>query len=237
MNVPERIIPDETEPGIVALHLKRYEFARPYAEGKDVLDAGCGVGYGTAFLAETARRAVGVDINRDAIGYARRRYGAHNIRYEVGDLAALPFADKSFDVVCAFETIEHLPEPERFVTEAARVLRAGGLLIASTPQVGSLETSSENPFHEHEYSADEFEALFGASFPSVELLGQRRRQTARHRALQRADRLGLRKRLPFLRKLGGLVTGTKAMAEVSSEGVEIGPELDGATELIAVCRA
>ncbi len=49
--------------------------------------------------------------------------------------------------------------------------------------------------------------------------------------------LGLRKRLPFLRKLGGLVTGTPAMAEVSSEGVEIGPELDGATELIAVCRA
>jgi SAM-dependent methyltransferase len=237
VNVPERIIPDETEPGIVALHLKRYEFARPYAEGKDVLDAGCGVGYGTAFLAETARRAVGVDISRDAIGYARRRYGAHNVRYEVGDLLALPFADHSFDVVCAFETVEHLSEPRRFVAEAVRVLRPGGRLIASTPQVDAAEERPENPFHEHEYSADDFEALFRERFSSVELLGQRRRQTARHRALQRADRLGLRKRLPFLRKLGGLVTGTQAMAEVSSEGVEIGPELDGATELIAVCRA
>jgi SAM-dependent methyltransferase len=237
VNVPERIIPDETEPGIVALHLKRYEFARPYAEGKDVLDAGCGVGYGTAFLAESARRAVGVDISRDAIGYARRRYGAHNVRYETGDLLALPFADHSFDVVCAFETVEHLSEPGRFVAEAARVLRPGGLLVASTPQVDVTQERPENPFHEHEYSADDFEALFRERFSSVELFGQRRRQTARHRALQRADRLGLRKRLPFLRKLGGLVTGTQAMAEVSSEGVEIGPELDGATELIAVCRA
>jgi SAM-dependent methyltransferase len=237
VNVPERIIPDETEPGIVALHLKRYEFARPYAQGKDVLDAGCGVGYGTSFLAEAARRAVGVDISRDAIAYARRRYGAQNVRYEVGDLLALPFADHSFDVVCAFETVEHLTEPERFVAEAARVLRPRGLLIASTPQVDMTEERPDNPFHEHEYSADDFEALFRERFSSVEVLGQRRRQTARHRALQRADRLGLRKRLPFLRKLGGLVTGTKAMAEVSSEGVEIGPELDGATELIAVCRA
>ena len=96
MNVPERIIPDETEPGIVALHLKRYEFARPYAEGKDVLDAGCGVGYGTAFLAETARRAVGVDISRDAIAYARRRYGAHNVRYEIASrLMSTPTARRA----------------------------------------------------------------------------------------------------------------------------------------------
>jgi hypothetical protein len=118
-----------------------------------------------------------------------------------------------------------------------RAMKKGGLLIASTPQVDALAEQPENPFHEHEYSAPDFEALFLGRFSSVELLGQRRRQTSRHRAFQRADRLGLRKRLPFLRKLGRVVTGTAAMAEVSSEGVEIVRELDGATELIAVCRA
>ena len=48
---PERIVPDETEPGIVAIHLKRYEFALSYCTGRDVLNAGCGVGYGTVGLA------------------------------------------------------------------------------------------------------------------------------------------------------------------------------------------
>ena len=83
---PERIVPDETEPGIVALHLKRYEFARPYCVGKHVLDAGCGVGYGSAFLSEAARSVVGVDVSADAIEYARARYGGRNVEFAVGDL-------------------------------------------------------------------------------------------------------------------------------------------------------
>ena len=236
MNVPERIVPDETERGIVALHLKRYEFARPFAEGKDVLDAACGVGYGTAFLARRARRAVGIDVSAEAIGYARRRYAAPNVRYEVGDVLARPFADASFDVVCAFETIEHLADPERFVAQAARVLRSPGVLVASTPLLEVTDERPDNPFHEREFSAPDFEALLAGRFASVELFGQRRLQTARHRALQRVDALGLRRRMPFLRRLGRVVTGTAAMADVSSEGVEIGPALAGATELIAVCR-
>jgi SAM-dependent methyltransferase len=236
VNVPERIVPDETERGIVALHLKRYEFARPFAEGKDVLDAACGVGYGTAYLAQRARRAVGIDLSTDAIRYARRRYAAPNVRYEVGDVLALPFANGSFDVVCSFETIEHLREPERFVAEAARVLRPSGALVASTPFTEATNERPDNPFHEREFSASDFEALLTGSFASVELFGQRRLQTARHRALQRIDAVGLRKRVPFLRGLGRVVTGTAAMADVSTDGVEIGPALAGATELIAVCR-
>ena len=83
--VPERIVPDETEPGIVALHLKRYEFARPYCAGADVLDAGCGVGYGTAHLAEEARHVLGVDRSEEAIDYARGRYARANVEFRVGE--------------------------------------------------------------------------------------------------------------------------------------------------------
>ena len=92
-------MPDETEPGIVALHLKRYEFARPYCVGKHVLDAGCGVGYGSAFLGEAARSVVGVDVSGEAIDYARARYGGRNVEFDVGDLQRLERADAEFDAV------------------------------------------------------------------------------------------------------------------------------------------
>jgi SAM-dependent methyltransferase len=234
---PERIVPDETEPGIVALHLKRYEFARPYCVGKHVLDAGCGVGYGSAFLGETARSVLGVDLSSEAIDYARARYGSGNVVFAVDDLKALGCVDGEFDVVVAFEVIEHLPQPERFVAEARRVLKPDGLLVVSTPRAAHGQEQPENPFHEREFTPDEFERLLHGSFGRVEVYGQRRVQTARHRALQRLDVLDLRRRLPFLRRASRLVTGTAPMDAVSSEGVVISPDgVDEATELVAVCR-
>lgn len=237
MSHPERIVPDETSPGIVALHLKRYEFALPWCEGKDVLDAGCGVGYGTAALAERARRVVGVDRDEDAIAYARKRYARDNVEFLVGDLLDLDLPDGSFDTVCAFETIEHLPDPEAFLAHATRVLRRDGVLVASTPRAAATTTEPENPFHETEYSREDFEALLRGWFGEVELHGERRRQTGRHRLAQRLDVLGLRRRLPLgvLRPLSR-VLGTRPMADLTGDDVLITrDEVDSARELVAVC--
>ena len=233
---PERIVPDDTEPGIVALHLKRYEFARPLCTRRHVLDAGCGVGYGSGYLAQTATRVVGVDVSEEAIEYARRRYGRPNVEFVVADVLALPDSSDTYDVVCAFETIEHVSDPERFVAEARRVLKRDGILIVSTPRVDETTEHPENPHHEREFSVRDFERLFRPHFGSVKLYGQRRRQTTRHRALQRADVLGLRRRLAFLRGVGRTLTGTPPMAELSTADVEITETVADATELIAVCR-
>lgn len=232
----ERIVPDETEPGIVALHRKRYEFALPFCDGKVVLDLGCGVGYGTALLAEHARRVVGVDLDDDAISYARRRYAAPNVDFREDDALALGLPDGSFDVVCSFETIEHMSDRDAYLREVRRVLRPGGTFLVSTPRAARTRLEPENPFHAVELSQDDFAALLGRHFGEVELYGQRRLQTRRHRLLQRADVLGLRRRLAFLRPASRLL-GTAPMAEVSSDGIVI--ERDGierATELVAVCR-
>ncbi len=159
MTHPERIVPDETETGVVALHLKRYDFARQFCADADVLDAACGVGYGTAYLADVARSAVGVDVSADAVAYATKRYGGPRTSFREMDVAALAFEDDTFDVVCSFETLEHVRDPRAAVREAARVLRPSGVYVASTPHVERTCASPENPFHETEYSPEDFSSL------------------------------------------------------------------------------
>lgn len=236
MKFPERIVPDETAPGIVALHLKRYDFARPYCVGKDVLDAGCGVGYGSAFLAESARSVVGVDVDDEALAYARGRYVAPTLEFVHGDLLSLAFEADRFDTVCAFEVIEHLGQPERFLDEAARVLRDGGTFVLSTPHARETTWSPENPFHEVELSRADFEEMLRARFANVEVFGQRRLQTAPYRFAQRLDVLGLRRRLRLLRRASRLL-GTPSTEDVTLDGIVISREgIERATELVAVCR-
>jgi len=238
VSVPERIVPDETEHGIVALHAKRYEFALPFCVDKDVLDAGCGVGYGSAILAAVARRVVGVDRSEDAIAYAQRRYTRPNVEFVVDDLLELRQPDNAFDVVCAFESIEHLADPEAHLVHVVRVLRRGGVYIASTPRVDRTSLTPGNPYHALEFSRDDLESLLRRFFDKVEIYGQRRVQTRRHRLLLRLDVLGLRRRLPFLRKTGRLLLGTAATADVTSERIVISREGIGrASELVAVCRS
>lgn len=233
---PERIIPDETAAGIVAIHLVRYAFARPLVAAGDVLDAACGVGYGSAYLAAEARSVVGVDIGADAVAYASSRYG-ESAAFRQGDVEALDFADASFDAVCSFETIEHVEHPERAIEEFARVLRPDGVLVISTPNPRVTTRNPENPFHRIEWSAGDFEALLRRCFSDVELYGQHRRQTHAHRLAQRLDVLGLRRRLGVLRH-GARLLGTAPMADLTLDDLVIERgALAGASEIVAVCRA
>jgi SAM-dependent methyltransferase len=236
VSYPERIVPARTSPGILALHLKRYEFARGWCESADVLDAACGVGYGSAHLAGSASRVVGVDRSADAIAYARAEYARPNVEFLAGDLLELPFEDGAFDVVCAFEAIEHIDDQRRFLSEAVRVLRPDGTLLVSTPRVERTSREPDNPFHRVELSRRDFEALLCERFGEVELYGQRRLQTRRHRLAQRLDVFGLRRRLPVLRPLSRAL-GTPPTVDVALEGIAITRDrLDEASELVAVCN-
>jgi SAM-dependent methyltransferase len=235
VSYPERIVPARTSPGILALHLKRYEFARGWCESADVLDAGCGVGYGSAYLAETARKVVGVDRSAEALDHARREYSRPNVEFVEGDLLELPLPKAAFDVVCAFEAIEHLDDQRGFLAEAARVLRPAGTLLVSTPRVDRTTRRPDNPFHRVELSRADFEALLAERFDNVELYGQRRLQTRRHRLAQRLDVFGLRRRLPVLRGVSR-VLGTPPTVDVALDGIAITRDrLDEASELVAVC--
>ena len=236
MVYPERIVPDEESAGVNAIHLKRYDFARAVCSGRDVLDAACGTGYGSSYLADVAARVLGVDVSQDAIAYARGRYRGPRTSFEVMDVTALDLAADTFDVVCSFETIEHVRDPRAAVKEAARVLRSDGVYVVSTPRVERTCTSPANPFHEVEYAPADFAALLGESFGSVELYGQRRLETQRHRLLRRLDVLGLRRRSALLRR-AVVVTGSRPTTDVTLDDIVIEPHaLERASVVVAICR-
>jgi SAM-dependent methyltransferase len=156
-------------------HLHRYLVAREWCRDKDVLDVASGEGYGTALLAQVARRAVGVEIASEAVDHASEAYRTNNLSFVVGDARSLPCPDAAFDVVTSFETIEHFSEQQRFLSEIRRVLRPGGLLIISTPDRDnySPSESAANPYHVQELSREEFDALLRSYFAEVSVLLQR----------------------------------------------------------------
>ena len=174
----ERVVPGQVSDDLWSEHLARYAFARRYAAGKRVLDCGCGTGYGSVELAEAAIEVTGVDVSADAIDYARANYGRANTRYLIGSCLDLAFPAGSFDVLVAFEVIEHLKSFRQFIEESARVLTPSGLFIVSTPNKNyyaeSRAESGPNPFHEHEFEPEEFRAELTRAFPNVALLVQNR---------------------------------------------------------------
>jgi len=92
------------------------------------LDLGSGTGAGSRAAAAAGARVVAVDV---ALGMLHVDRGRRPPAV-VADLLALPFIDGAFDVVLAAFSLNHLAEPAAGVTEAARVLRRGGVLLAST---------------------------------------------------------------------------------------------------------
>jgi SAM-dependent methyltransferase len=126
----------------------------------DVLEAGCGEGYGADLISRVARRVIALDYDETTVAHVR----AHYPRVEVmhGNLAELPLADASVDVVVNFQVIEHLWDQTQFVRECARVLRPSGLLMVSTPNRITFSPGRDtpiNPFHTRELNADELSRL------------------------------------------------------------------------------
>jgi O-antigen biosynthesis protein len=169
----ERVIPDQVDRDLLNEHLARYAFAARLARGKRVLDAACGAGYGSAELAQSASAVVGADIAAEAVAYAREHYRLPNLYFEQASCGGLPHPDAAFDLVVAFEVIEHLRDWREFLLEARRVLAPNGQFIVSTPNklyyAESRSHVGSNPFHAHEFEFGEFRAELSAVFLVVSL--------------------------------------------------------------------
>ena len=102
----------------------------PDVAGQRGLDIGCGYGHNTRLVAKRGARMTGLDISPTFIGYAKDDEQADplGIDYVVGSGQSLPFADASFDFATAFMSMMDMPQPERAIAEAFRVIRPGGFL-------------------------------------------------------------------------------------------------------------
>ena len=153
--------------------IERYTFCRQYIQGKVVLDVPCGVGWGTNILSEDCKGLFGVDIDKSAIEYAKKRYeGRLPGFFYCGDMGNLEmFRDETFDVLLCLDGFEHVPEDvgERFLIEARRILKWAGRLIMTVPVIFPEGRHSGNPFHVKEYPEAELLDIF-TRWGRIELL-------------------------------------------------------------------
>jgi SAM-dependent methyltransferase len=157
---------ERTVPGLAVENywFRRHEVAYLHCAaicaGQDVLEAGCGEGYGADLIASVARRVVAVDYDAATVEHVRSRYP--RVEVLAGNLAAVPLPDASVDVVVNFQVIEHLWNQPQFITECLRLLRPGGRLLMSTPNRITFTPGSDtpvNPFHTRELNAAELREL------------------------------------------------------------------------------
>jgi len=165
----ERLIPKQNKgTAFYYEHIVRYYFASQFAKGKNVLDAGCGSGYGTYYLAKygQAKNVHAIDIAEDAIKYAKKQYQTQNCDFKKDDILKLETVlDNSIDLAVNFEVIEHIEEQDKFLKQIKRVLTKSGIFIVSTPNKYTYK--EENEFHKKELFPNEFEELLKKNFKNV----------------------------------------------------------------------
>lgn len=173
----ERFIPNDiADDEIKSEHLQRYQSVKELVKGKVVLDAACGEGYGSDILASNAQKVYGMDIDKESIDHAAKKYTKPNLQYLLGSIDKLPFEDGTIDIIISFETIEHVDESiqKSFLKEIKRVLKKDGLLIMSTPnkKIYTDYRNYQNPFHVKEFYKDEFYDFLTSYFKHVEFYYQ-----------------------------------------------------------------
>ena len=228
-------------------HRAAYRFAKGKAAGARVLDLGSGSGYGTAELANGTSSIVGVD--RIVPDPSARQSSARWVR---ADLNGLPMASSCFDLIVSFQVIEHLADPTEYLRSIARFLAPGGTALITTPN--RLTSDGENPYHVHEYLADELAECLSGHFHKVEMRGVgasppvARYLDARLRGIRRITRLDplrLRRRIPrglaewlFARFAVLVRRGIQAedgLPDVSWRDFPINPVADSCIDLLAIC--
>ncbi len=178
------IKPKENEPSIlesqahspgnilsVVRHLLRYKFLSLLCNNKDVLDIGCGTGYGSYILSKTALSVKGIDLRKSGIEFAKKHFKKDNLSFE--NITIEEESDKNiinrccaniYDIITCVETFEHINpiETPSFFTCLKNLVKDDGLIAFTTPRseptISYRKTAEFREYISHyaEYSKDDF---------------------------------------------------------------------------------
>jgi ubiquinone/menaquinone biosynthesis C-methylase UbiE len=134
----------------------------------NLLEIGVGVGRGLELLTGACDQYTGIDKNGALLAQLRQAYPQHQfIERHIPPLTGLP--DNAYDYVVTFQVIEHIQDDDLFIREIHRVLKPGGQLIVTTPNIK--RSLTRNPWHVREYTAEGLAGLLGRYFPRTDKYG------------------------------------------------------------------
>jgi SAM-dependent methyltransferase len=178
--IGERIVPEQFRVARkqYLLYL-RHHFIYDWALGRidagaNLLEVGCGEGYGSNMFASKIGRVTGLDLNSDAVAHASERYGADNLSFTSYDGVTFPFEDGAFDSAVSFQVIEHVDDDAAFVAQIGRVLAPGSSFLMTTPNRLLRLAPGQKPwnrYHKREYGPEDFKTLLSAEFSDVQVCG------------------------------------------------------------------
>lgn len=197
-NMAERYTPI-TESDIYFAFISIYCLAGYLNKGQRLFDSGCGTGFGDKYLlAGQNATLTAIDLDPVAIEYANTYFQQPNIEFRVGDCTDLAFEDATFDLVFSSNVIEHVPDYQKAIDEAARVLKPEGIYLLATPP-DTVEAHS-NPYHCSVFPAAHWQNCLAKNFKYIRAYNHRAHHPAT--SFERSTPPDLQEMLATARNLG-----------------------------------
>lgn len=201
-----------------ANHIKAYDFVAPFCKNKKVLDVGCFIGYGETRIFSQAKEIVAIDSDNKALEFACQNRFIPNVKFRKVNARQLPFSNETFDIIIAFQLIEHIPPHEvgSFLSEVKRVLQRKGSLFITTPNRKFRLLPFQRPFnpeHYQEFTAKGLLKILKTTFKDIQIKGVRAKESIDEIKRKRVGKSPYRAyiRDPLYRFLNtALPTGTKS---------------------------
>ena len=218
---------------MIVRHFSAYKFAKDYLYNRNILDIGCGEGYGSYYLAGFTKNIMGIDYDKAVIDYAKTKYQKNNLQFYVMDIKNIGSLKEKFSGICSFQFIEHILDTKSLLSNIRNLLDADGIFICSTPNRKDASPATDKPlnkFHVKEYLWNEFAELLKIYFEKVEIFG-----------LRRGRKLNFYRRLKKIGIFDFLPTSINPVKRFydridCADFVIVKDKLDAALDFIAVCR-